>query len=187
MECSPSVDGPHSKEFQPAHSGNTIRIRITTVLSHLIVDNTPSLPRPSPPWGRAWTAAGAFVSRGGPGEGVPANLLVVNNNAGQDTSESKGFPKVRRIWDGIMKPRCRNRRRGIWTPRAGLGEGFCSKDLADEDSGRIRYLTGAHVTVALTCQGNVFFQSLHLRCLLSRDLRPNLRGVSKSHVTCFCT
>ena len=27
-----------------------------SVLSHLIVDNTPSLPRPSPPWGRGWTA-----------------------------------------------------------------------------------------------------------------------------------
>jgi hypothetical protein len=25
---------------------------------------------PSPPWGRGWTAAGAFFSRGGPGEGV---------------------------------------------------------------------------------------------------------------------
>ena len=29
--------------------------------------------RPSPPWGRGWTAAGVFFSRGGPGEGV-ANL-----------------------------------------------------------------------------------------------------------------
>jgi hypothetical protein len=27
---------------------------------------------PSPPWGRGWTAAGAFSSRGGPGEGVKA-------------------------------------------------------------------------------------------------------------------
>ena len=26
--------------------------------------------RPSPPWGRGWTAAGVFFSRGGPGEGV---------------------------------------------------------------------------------------------------------------------
>jgi len=26
--------------------------------------------RPSPPWGRGWTAAGVFSSRGGPGEGV---------------------------------------------------------------------------------------------------------------------
>jgi hypothetical protein len=25
---------------------------------------------PSPPWGRGWTAAGVFFSRGGPGEGV---------------------------------------------------------------------------------------------------------------------
>ena len=25
---------------------------------------------PSPPWGRGWTATGAFTSRGGPGEGV---------------------------------------------------------------------------------------------------------------------
>ena len=25
----------------------------------------------SPPWGRGWTAAGVFTSRGGPGEGVP--------------------------------------------------------------------------------------------------------------------
>gem|GEM_PF-3555086 len=28
--------------------------------------------RPSPPWGRGRTAAGAFSSRGGPGEGVKA-------------------------------------------------------------------------------------------------------------------
>jgi len=26
--------------------------------------------QPSPPWGRGWTATGAFTSRGGPGEGV---------------------------------------------------------------------------------------------------------------------
>jgi len=26
---------------------------------------------PSPLWGRGWTAAGVFTSRGGPGEGVP--------------------------------------------------------------------------------------------------------------------
>ena len=25
---------------------------------------------PSPPWGRGWPAAGAFISRSGPGEGV---------------------------------------------------------------------------------------------------------------------
>ena len=25
---------------------------------------------PSPPWGRGWTAAGVFISRGGTGEGV---------------------------------------------------------------------------------------------------------------------
>ena len=25
---------------------------------------------PSPPWGRGWTAAGVFTSRGGTGEGV---------------------------------------------------------------------------------------------------------------------
>ena len=30
-----------------------------------------SFSSPSPPWGRGWTAAGAFFSRGGPGEGVP--------------------------------------------------------------------------------------------------------------------
>ncbi len=28
--------------------------------------------QPSPPWGRGWTATGAFSSRGGPGEGVEA-------------------------------------------------------------------------------------------------------------------
>jgi hypothetical protein len=27
--------------------------------------------QPSPPWGRGWSATGAFISRGGPGEGVP--------------------------------------------------------------------------------------------------------------------
>jgi hypothetical protein len=58
----------------------------SSVLSHLIVDNSPSLLRPSPPWGRGWPAASVFFSRSGPGEGVPATLLVVNNNAGQDTS-----------------------------------------------------------------------------------------------------
>jgi hypothetical protein len=26
--------------------------------------------RPLPPWGRGWPAAGVFISRGGPGEGV---------------------------------------------------------------------------------------------------------------------
>ena len=57
-----------------------------SVLSHLIVDNNPLLGRPSPPWGRGWTAAGVFFSRSGTGEGVPAKLLVDNNNAGQDTS-----------------------------------------------------------------------------------------------------
>ena len=38
---------------------------------------------PSPPWGRGWPAAGAFISRGGPGEGVlpdhctlPPNLPI---------------------------------------------------------------------------------------------------------------
>jgi len=67
----------------------------------------PLPPRPSPPWGRGWTATGAFTSRRGPGlrppkgygrsgqtarygpqagEGVPADLLVVDNNAGQDAS-----------------------------------------------------------------------------------------------------
>jgi len=43
------------------------------------------LQRPSPPWGRGWTAAGAFISRGGPGEGVPAKLLIVKYGVGQDT------------------------------------------------------------------------------------------------------
>ena len=40
--------------------------------------DTPSLPCPSPPWGRGWTAAGAFIRRGGPGEGVPAGLLAAS-------------------------------------------------------------------------------------------------------------
>ena len=56
-----------------------------TVLSHLMTDSTPSLPCPSPLWGRGWTAAGVFFSRGGPGEGVSGRLLIVNNNMGQDT------------------------------------------------------------------------------------------------------
>jgi hypothetical protein len=58
-----------------------------SVLSHLIVDNTPSLPRPSPPLGRGWTAAGVLFSRGGPGEGVAAKLLVVTNDAGLHTRD----------------------------------------------------------------------------------------------------
>jgi hypothetical protein len=74
------------------------------------------LPSPSPPWGRGWPAAGAFVSQGGPGlrppkgyghlgrtarygpqagEGVPAKLVVVNNNAGQDTRSLRA-PQRRR-------------------------------------------------------------------------------------------
>jgi hypothetical protein len=30
----------------------------------------------SPPWGRGWTATGAFSSRGGPGEGVTAEQIA---------------------------------------------------------------------------------------------------------------
>jgi len=29
---------------------------------------------PSPPWGRGWTATGAFISRGGTGEGVKTEV-----------------------------------------------------------------------------------------------------------------
>ena len=32
---------------------------------------------PSPPWRRGWTAAGAFTSRRGPGEGVPRLLVSI--------------------------------------------------------------------------------------------------------------
>ncbi len=32
--------------------------------------------QPSPPWGRGWTATGAFSSRGGPGEGVTRKRLM---------------------------------------------------------------------------------------------------------------
>ena len=35
--------------------------------------------RPSPPWGRGWTAAGVFFSRGGPGEGV-ARVRAAHNS-----------------------------------------------------------------------------------------------------------
>ena len=73
-------------ELRKKVAGARSQVTWASVLSRLIVDNTPSLPRPSPPWGRGWTATGVFFSRGGPGEGVPAKLLVVNNNAGQDTS-----------------------------------------------------------------------------------------------------
>jgi hypothetical protein len=72
-------------ELRKKVAGARSQVTWASVLSRLIVDNTPSLPRPSPPWGRGWTATGVFFSRGGPGEGVPAKLLVVNNNAGQDT------------------------------------------------------------------------------------------------------
>ncbi len=36
-------------------------------------------PHPSPPWGRGWTAAGAFFSRGGPGEGVVGQNSTIDN------------------------------------------------------------------------------------------------------------
>jgi hypothetical protein len=32
---------------------------------------------PSPPWGRGWTATGAFTSRRGPGEGVVQRPLYM--------------------------------------------------------------------------------------------------------------
>ena len=38
---------------------------------------------PSPPWGRGWRASGAFISRGGPGEGVSP---IVNSYVGHHTS-----------------------------------------------------------------------------------------------------
>ena len=53
----------------------------TSVPSQLTLDDTPS-----PLWGRGWTAAGVFSSRGGPGAGVLANVLVINNNVRQETS-----------------------------------------------------------------------------------------------------
>ena len=40
---------------------------------------------PSPPWGERVARDGAFISRRGPGEGVPAGPLIVNNSVGQDT------------------------------------------------------------------------------------------------------
>jgi hypothetical protein len=40
---------------------------------------------PSPPWGRGWPATGAFISRGGTGEGVktvaPIPILTVYSQA----------------------------------------------------------------------------------------------------------
>jgi hypothetical protein len=68
-------------------------------LANLVAANVPSAFQPSPPWGRGWTAAGAFPSRGGPGEGVHAKARVVESygriplsfeaNAGQTDSRVK--------------------------------------------------------------------------------------------------
>jgi hypothetical protein len=68
-------------------------------LANLVADNVASAFQPSPPWGRGWTAAGAFPSRGGPGEGVHAKARVVEEygriplsfeaNAGQMDSRVK--------------------------------------------------------------------------------------------------
>jgi hypothetical protein len=47
-----------------------------------------TIPRPSPPWGEGGPLLAFSSARQptGPGEGVPAKLLVVDDNAGQDTS-----------------------------------------------------------------------------------------------------
>ncbi|SPE22087.1 hypothetical protein SBA2_10029 [Acidobacteriia bacterium SbA2] len=42
---------------------------------------------PSPPRGRGWTAAGAFFSRCGTGQGVRAKLDIAKNNVGHGTRE----------------------------------------------------------------------------------------------------
>ena len=41
--------------------------------------SAPSDLQPSPPWGRGWPAAGAFISRGGPGEGVVGPSTAVDS------------------------------------------------------------------------------------------------------------
>ncbi len=54
-----------------------------------------SIPLPSPPWGRGWTATRAFTSGGGPGEGVRAVTLkprsIFNHNPAMACSCSTGI------------------------------------------------------------------------------------------------
>ena len=48
-------------------------------------DRLPIFSHVLPPYGRRWTATGAFFSRGGPTEAVPAKLLAVNDSVRRDT------------------------------------------------------------------------------------------------------
>src|SRR5208337_2353108 len=75
-------------------TASTMRTKVSVLF--LMLGNSPSLPGPTPPRGRAWTAAGVFfrrgpvpsgAGRGGPGEGVPAKLLVARDNGGRDTGD----------------------------------------------------------------------------------------------------
>ena len=97
----PKIETGRSKLENPswrlAHQG--FPTTSSSGLANLVADNVASRFRPSPPWGRGWTAAGTFPSRGGPGEGVHARARVVASygrmplsfeaNAGQTDSRVK--------------------------------------------------------------------------------------------------
>jgi len=56
-------------------SGDRVIWRTSGAAALLLLTYTVASPahnnsKPSPPWGRGWSATGAFISRGGPGEGV---------------------------------------------------------------------------------------------------------------------
>jgi hypothetical protein len=50
---------------------------------------------PSPPWGRGWTAAGAFFSRGGPGLHPPKRKRRAVNNIGFGPQAGEGVASLR--------------------------------------------------------------------------------------------
>ena len=51
--------------------------------------------RPSPPWGRGWPAAGVFISRGGPGEGVASLQSEIRKQKSEGTKNQSEIPLPR--------------------------------------------------------------------------------------------